>query len=336
MRVPDEVLESFSKTKDIKRELDKVIVGQEEAKNLIMVCLFAGGHPLLESAPGLAKSLMAEALSKILKIDFKRIQMTPDLMPQDITGYELPVWGTPDYVTRKGPIFAGLVLGDETNRAPEKTQASLMEPMQENKVTIGLETYILPAVFTFIGTRNPIETGGTFALAEAILDRFLVNIVLDYPSLEEEKKITVSTEDLAKLNLQYVCGPEEIITTRDYLRTANLIPYGHPIIDYLARLMQASRPSQTSLYLTANETEYYRSKVRLSLASPRATKAYTRASWVYSFGILGEKLILPEHVQALAKSLLRHRLLLQSEAEFDGLTPDSMINWLVDRIPVYV
>ncbi len=335
MRVPERLLESFSKMKDIKKEVTKVIVGQEEAINHILVCLFAGGHILLESAPGLAKTLMAETLTQTLETEFKRIQLTPDLTPQDVTGYELPIWGTPDYVTRRGPIFCDINLSDEFNRAPEKTQAAYMEPMQEKKVTIGLETFALPKIFTLIGTRNPIETGGTFAIAEAILDRFMINAVLDYPSLDEEGKIIVGSEDLSNMNIQRVCGPEDILTVREYLLSRNLIENSHPIVNYITRLIQASRPSQVSNYLIANEAEYYKSKVRLSLASPRAGKAYIRAAWVYAFGILEEKMILPEHIQALAKSLLRHRLILQSEVEFDGLTPDDMINWLVDRIPVY-
>ncbi len=335
MRVPERLLESFSKMKDIKKEVTKVIVGQEEAINHILVCLFAGGHILLESAPGLAKTLMAETLARAIQVDFKRIQLTPDLTPQDVTGYELPVWGTPDYVTRKGPIFCDINISDEINRAPEKTQAGYVQPMQERTVTIGLETFALPKIFTLIGTKNPIETSGTFAIAEAILDRFMINAVLDYPPLDEERKIIVSNEDLSKANIQRVCGPEDILAVREYLLNPNLIKDDNPIVDYITRLIQASRPSQVSNYLTANEAEYYKSKVRLSLASPRAGKAYMRAAWVYAFGILGEKMILPEHIQALAKSLLRHRLLLQSEVEFDGLTPDDMISWLVDRIPVY-
>ncbi|MDP1629704.1 MAG: AAA family ATPase [bacterium] len=333
--IPENFFALFAKMKEIKREMAKVIIGQEEAINHILICLYAGGHLLLESAPGLGKSLMAVTLSKILKVDFKRIQLTPDLMPQDVTGYELPVWGTPDYVTRKGPIFCDINLSDEFNRAPEKTQAGYMEPMQERKVTIGLETYALPKIFTLIGTRNPIETGGTFPIAEAILDRFLVNAILHYASRSEERRIAVGTEDLSKIDLQYVCGPEDILPIRDYLLTPNFIDDNHPIVDYIVRLVQASRPEQSALYLTPGDAEYYKNNVSLSLASHRTSKAFLRAVWVYSFGILGEKMILPEHVKALAKSLLRHRLILQAGAEFDGVTVDGIIDWLLERVSVY-
>lgn len=333
MKIMEKFEKAFAAIKAIRKEMTKIIIGQSEAINSMLICLFGRGHILLESAPGLAKTLMADILSRTLQADFKRVQLTPDLMPQDVTGYELPVWGTPDYVTRKGPIFCDINLSDEINRAPEKTQAAYVQPMQEGTVTIGLETYALPKIFTLIGTRNPIETAGTYAIAEAILDRFMMNAIIGYPDLADEKKIIVGTEDLSKI--QRVCGPEEILTIRNYLLSQDLIESNHPIIDYLARLIQATRPDQTSLYLSNNDAEYYKSMVRLSLASPRAGKAYLRALWVYSFGILEEKRILPEHLQSLAKNILRHRLLLQSKAEFDGITPDDMIQWLINRIPVY-
>ncbi len=333
--VSENFLDLFAKIREIKREMAKVIIGQEEAINHILICLFAGGHLLLESMPGLAKSMMVETLAKILDVPYKRIQLTPDLTPQDITGYSMPIWGTADFTTRKGPIFSGLILADEFNRASEKTQSAFMEPMQEKQVTIEGATYKLEDIFTLIGTKNPIETGGTFAIAEAVLDRFMTNVILPYPTLEEEREITVSTEVLAKTDLKKVCESEDILPIRDYLRNKEFLPCDHPIVDYIDRLVKASRPSECGLFLSKNDSEEYKSMVKWSLASPRSDKAYLRAVFVYSFGILGEKMILPEHVKALAKSFFRHRLILQFGAEHRGLTPDEVVDWLLDRVPIY-
>jgi MoxR-like ATPase len=261
------------------------------------------------------------------------------MTPQDVTGYEMPVWGTQEFATRKGPIFCGLNLSDEFNRASEKTQAAYMEPMQERKVSIGLETYELDKIFTLIGTRNPIETGGTFPVAEAILDRFTINAILHYPSLSEERKIAAGSENLSLADLRPVCGPEDILAIRDYLMSGKFIENDHPIVDYICRLIQASRPEQSQLFLTKSDDDCYKSWVKLSLASPRTAKAFVRAVWVYSFGILGQNLILPEHVKALAKSILRHRLFPQEGSQFDknndNVGPDEIINWLLERIPIY-
>ncbi|PJC69614.1 MAG: magnesium chelatase [Candidatus Tagabacteria bacterium CG_4_8_14_3_um_filter_41_8] len=327
--------EAHEAVKTIIKEMSKVIIGQTETIEHVLMCIFAGGHILLESAPGLAKTLMAETLSKVLRTDSKRIQLTPDLTPQDITGFEMPVFGTQLWVTRKGTIFTTICIADEINRAAEKTQAGFMEPMQERKVTIGLEDLPLDQLFTLIGTRNPIETGGTFAIAEAILDRFLVNAIIDYPSLADEKKIAVGTEDLSKIDIRAVCGKEDILPVRDFVLTPGYIEENHVMVDYIARIIDTSRPQHTHLHLSQKDTSYYRSMVSLSLASPRATKAYMRAVLVFSHIILGDKMILPEHVKTLAKSILRHRLILQSEAEYSGLTTDEIIEWLLNRVPIY-
>ena len=186
MEILEKFADAFAKIKDVKKEMAKVIVGQEEPVNYIVISLFSHGHLLLESAPGLAKSRMVEALARIINIPFKRIQLTPDMLPQDIIGYEMPVFGTQDFVTRKGPIFGGLVLLDELNRSPEKTQAAFMQAMQSRQVTIGDTTHNLNKIFTAIATENPIETGGTFQIAEAVLDRFMAKTIFSYPSLAEE------------------------------------------------------------------------------------------------------------------------------------------------------
>ena len=232
------------------------------------MCIFAGGHILLESAPGLAKTLMAETLSKVLRTDSKRIQLTPDLTPQDITGFEMPVFGTQLWVTRKGPIFTTICIADEINRA-------------------------------------------------------------------DEKKIAVGTEDLSKIDIRAVCGKEDILPVRDFVLTPGYIEENHVMVDYIARIIDTSRPQHTHLHLSQKDTSYYRSMVSLSLASTRATKAYMRAVLVFSHIILGDKMILPEHVKTLAKSILRHRLILQSEAEYSGLTTDEIIEWLLNRVPIY-
>lgn len=331
--------DSFAKMKEImkkiKREMTKVIIGQEEIINSLLICLFAGGHPLLKSVPGLAKSLMVEALGRTLDVPFQRIQLTPDLLPSDITGGEFPIFGTTNFFTRKGPIFSVIVLGDEINRTPPKTQSALMQAMQEKKVTIGDKTYDLDTLFTFIGTLNPIESEGTYSIAEAVLDRFMANVILPYPSLSEDKEISVGSEILEKAGLKKVCGSEDILPIREYLLTKDFLKKDHPIVDYVSRLIQASRPEQVDLYLNSADAKYYKSKVELGISS-RAPKTFLRALWVYSFGILGQDAILPEHVKDLAKTILRHRLILRYKAMFEGLTADQLIDWLLERIPIYV
>ncbi len=334
-KIPKNFSECFSKIKEIKSEMAKVIIGQEEAINHLLICLFAGGHPLLKSVPGLAKSLMVETLGMTLDVPFQRIQLTPDLLPQDITGYELPIFGTQNFFTRKGPIFSVVVLGDELNRTPPKTQSALMQAMQEKKITIGDKTYDLDTLFTFIGTLNPIESEGTGSIAEAVLDRFMANVVLPYPSLSEDKKISIGSEILEKSGLRKVCGSEDILPIREYLLTKDFLKEDHPIVDYVNRLAQASRPEQVDLYLSKADAKYYKSKVEWGISS-RTPKAFLRALWVYSFGILGQDAILPEHVKDLAKTILRHRLILRDGALFEGLTPDQLIDWLLERIPIYV
>lgn len=331
----DYFADAFSKIKEIKNELSRVIIGREEAIDHILICLFSGGHLLFESAPGLAKSMMVEGLSKIVDIKHTRIQLTTDIMPQDITGYEMPIWGKEDFTTKKGPIFAGLVLADEFNRAPEKTQSGFVEAMQERQVSIGGQTYKLEEIFTLIATKNPIETGGTFQVAEAVLDRFVFNSFLTYPSPENEKKIAVSTEDFSKLNLRKVCSPEDVLPVRDFLKQPGFISSEHIMIDYIVRLAQASRPEQCRAYLSQSDAEYFVESVKFGLCSPRSTKAFVRAVCVYSFGILGEKMILPEHIKVLAPGFFRHRLILNEGAQYGGLTPDQMVEWLTDRVPIY-
>jgi MoxR-like ATPase len=326
--------DSFAKIKEIKREMAKVIIGQEEAVNHLLICLFAGGHPLLKSVPGLAKSLMSDTLGYVIDVPFKRIQLTPDLLPSDIDGGEFPIFGTQEFFTRKGPIFSVIVLGDEINRTPPKTQSALMQAMQERKVTIGETTYDLDLLFTFIGTLNPIESEGTYSIAEAVLDRFMANVVLIYPSLSEEKRISVGTEDLSRVGLRKVCGSEDILPIRDYLLTADFINENHPVVDYVCRLIQTSRPECADYCLRNADAKYYKNYVELGISS-RAPKTFLRALWVYSFGILGESMILPEHVKELAKSILRHRLILRDKATFEGLTSDHFIDWLLERVPVY-
>lgn len=327
--------DSFAKIEEIKREMAKVIIGQEEAINHLLICFFAGGHPLLKSVPGLAKSLMVETMGKVIDVPFQRIQLTPDLLPSDITGSELPIFGTQDFFTRKGPIFSVLVLGDEINRTTPKTQSALMQAMQEKRISIGEKTYDLDTLFTFVGTLNPIESEGTFPIAEAVLDRFMANIVLPYPSLSEDKEISVSSEVLEKAKLKKICKSEDILPVREYLLTRNFLDKDNPIVDYVSRLIQASRPEQCELYLAKKDAQYYKSQVELGISS-RATKAFLRALWVYSLGIVKENKIFPEFVKDLAKPILRHRLILRSDPMFAGTTADHLIDWLLERVPIYI
>jgi MoxR-like ATPase len=301
-------------------EIAKVIVGQEEVIEQLLVTLFAGGHVLIEGIPGTAKTLLVRVAAQLFDCQFKRIQFTPDLMPADIIGTNIFDPQQQAFQFRAGPIFSQFLLGDEINRAPAKTQSALLEAMQERQVTVDGVTYRLPPVFTVFATQNPIEQEGTYPLPEAQLDRFMMKVNVSYPDAREEVEILrvhqrgIRVEDLGRFELRRIGGETELLTAQEEIRARTI---REEVLTYIASLVRATR-------------ENLRVEVG---ASPRAglmvlTAAKARAA------LQGRGHVLPDDVKAVAKPVLRHRLLLKPGAEVDGFTPDNVLDEVLARMEV--
>ncbi len=307
----------------IRREISKVIVGQEPIVEQLMISLLARGHCLLVGVPGLAKTLLIRTLSEVLDLTFNRIQFTPDLMPSDITGTEVieENRSTGQKVFRfvKGPIFANIVLADEINRTPPKTQAALLESMQEHHVTAAGESYTLPAPFFVLATQNPIEQEGTYPLPEAQLDRFMFNLWLDYPTMAEEVQIVKQTTAGAPPALRKVLGAGEIMAAQELVRR---VPVADNVIEYAVRLVGNTRPSQEGSPKFVKELIGYG-------AGPRASQylilgAKTRAI------LHGRFTPSVEDVRAVALPVLRHRIVTNFNAEADNITTQQIVGRLLE------
>ena len=304
----------------INRERRKVIVGQDEVFDLLVVALLAGGHVLLEGVPGIAKTLMAKTLATTLQAEFRRVQFTPDLMPADIIGtnvFDLP---TGKFNLRRGPIFTSILLGDEINRAPAKTQSALLEAMEERQVTIDGVSYPLPAPFMVLATQNPIEYEGTYPLPEAQLDRFLFKVLVHYPDLQAETEILrhyqrgFDPRQLEAAGVAPVATPADLAAAWTELEAVRA---DDALLDYIARLAEASR----------------RSPDLLLGGSPRASIALLQAGRAYA-AIQGRAYLVPDDIKALAAPVYRHRIILKPEAEIEGLTADRAIERILARVPV--
>ncbi len=301
----------------LRTEMAKVVVGQADTIDLLLIALFAGGHMLLEGPPGVAKTLLAQTFARCLGLDFGRIQFTPDLMPGDILGVNLFNFQTGTFMVTRGPIFCELLLADEINRTPPKTQAALLEAMQERRITLDGKAHALGEHFMVVATENPIEQQGTYPLPEAQLDRFLFKHVLSYPSETEEHNIVASTGASVRMPDPAALGVE-IILPRETLGAAIAAVSGatltSPIVDYVVRLVRATRTSAAIAHG----------------ASPRAgamlaTAARARAA------LDGRDYVIPDDVKALALPTLRHRVLLSPAAEIDGQRIEDVIEGLVSR-----
>lgn len=308
---------------DLKQEIAKVIVGQEDLVNKILVALIADGHILIEGVPGLAKTLTVKTLAEIINGTFQRIQFTPDLLPADVTGTLIfnPKEGS--FSVRKGPVFANLVLADEINRSPAKVQSALLEAMQERQVTIGDETYKLPAPFMVLATENPVEQEGTYPLPEAQVDRFMLKINIDYPSKLEEKQIL---ERMSATNTPKVTGKvmlEQILKAR---QVADSIYVDEKVKDYILNLVFATRYPKD--YKLDNLAPYI-----LYGASPRASIFLTKAAKAYAF-LAGRGYVTPEDVKEIGPDVLRHRILLTYEAEAENVTTEEIIEKLFNTVEV--
>ncbi len=309
----------------IREEVGKVIVGQKDILDQLLICLFSRGHCVLIGVPGLAKTLMIRTVSKTLNLSFSRIQFTPDLMPGDITGTEVieddRETGHKAFKFVKGPIFANIILADEINRTPPKTQAALLEGMQEFHVTTAGKTYPLDPPFFVLATQNPIEQEGTYPLPEAQLDRFMFNLWLDYPSLEEEKDIVSQTTTYREADIEPVLNAEQIIELQDLVRE---VPVPDGVLSSAVELVTKSRPQSDN---APNFIKKYMSWG----AGPRASQYLILGGKARAL-MHGRYNVTEEDIKVLAKPVLRHRIVNNYAAEADGLSPDKLIEMLLDQM----
>jgi len=307
-----------NKVEEIRDEVEKFIIGQYEMVDLLLIGIFTGGHILLEGVPGVAKTLTARVISKTLSSEFSRIQFTPDLMPSDIIGTSIFNMKTSEFSFRKGPIFTNVALIDEINRSPAKTQAALFEVMEEKQITYDGETYKMEFPFIVIATQNPVEQEGTYRLPEAQLDRFLFKINLNYPTLEEEKKILdryrnqVASPDLE--SIKAVLSAKEI---RDIQSTLEKIRIEEQLLSYIAQITHETR-NHGKLYLGASP--------RASLSMMKAAKAIA--------AMRSRDFVVPDDIQYVAYHVLNHRIILTPEAEMEGMTPQHIIQEIIQKIEV--
>jgi MoxR-like ATPase len=301
---------------DLTSEIAKVIVGQKEVVKAVVISLFSNGHSLLVGVPGLAKTLLVSTIAEVLDLDFKRIQFTPDLMPSDITGSEI-LDEDRHFRFNQGPLFSNIVLADEINRTPPKTQAALLEAMQEKSVTVSGVRHILPKPFFVLATQNPIEQEGTYPLPEAQLDRFMFNIPLDYPSYEEEIDVVKGTTTITNYNLKHIVSSQQIM---DYQQLVRKIPIADNVLEYAVSLATKTRPQ------TARATDMINNYISWG-AGPRASQYLVIGAKCHA-AIHGKYSPDIEDVQAIAKYVLRHRIVRNYKAEAEGITEENVIESL--------
>jgi MoxR-like ATPase len=304
----------------VRSEASKAVVGQEEAFTQILIALFSGGHVLLEGVPGTAKTLMAKTLAALTGVEFKRVQFTPDLMPSDVIGTQVFEMGTGQFRLRKGPVFTNILLGDEINRAPAKTQSALLEAMEERQVTIEGERLPLPEPFFVMATQNPVEYEGTYPLPEAQLDRFLFKVIVDYAPQEVEIEVLrryhtgFDAHRLETVGLHPVMSPEILAQCRAEIRQVQV---DDGVLKYVTDIAQASRKS-LDLILGGSP----RASISLLLAAKTWAAMQNRAY------------VTPDDVKFLARPVYRHRIILKPEAEIEGLTPDTAMARILARVEV--
>jgi MoxR-like ATPase len=304
------------------------IVGQEEVVEQLLICLFARGHCILEGVPGLAKTLLVRTLARCLSLEFNRIQFTPDLMPSDITGtdvmYEDRNTGHREFQFLKGPLFANVVLADEINRTPPKTQAALLEAMQERQVSAGGKRHGLPDPFFVLATQNPIEQEGTYPLPEAQLDRFLLKIFVGYPDEESERKIYRMTTGGPGADPTAVLGGEEMLRLQDIVRR---VPVSDFCVDYVGRLVRATRPADPAAPPFVKEWIHWG-------VGPRGGQSLIMASRAKA-ALDGRPEVDVDDLKSMATAVLRHRMVLNYNAESQGQTAETVIAKLIETIPVH-
>ena len=306
------------KTNELIDNISKVIVGKEETIELLLTCMLAGGHVLLEDIPGTGKTKLARSIAASCKADFKRIQFTPDLLPSDVTGLNVYDAKQNEFVLKKGPVFTSILLADEINRATPRTQAGLLECMEERQVTIDGETYALKEPFFVIATQNPIENAGTFPLPEAQMDRFMMKIVVGYPRMEDEMQML--REYSAGHSLHEVKGLLAVLSVKDLLEMRKLLPevvVDESLMQYICNITAATR---TSPYTWMG-------------ASPRASIALLQSAKAHAL-LQGRDFVTPDDVRFLAPHVLAHRITLTAEAELNGLTVNQLVAQILDSVAV--
>ena len=322
----EDVLQDFAqRRRTMQEELGKVIVGQAEVIEQLFAAIFTRGHCLLLGVPGLAKTLMVSTLARVLAVQFKRIQFTPDLMPSDIIGtnvLEEDERGRRNFRFVEGPIFSNIVLADEINRTPPKTQAALLQAMQEREVSVGHTTYPLPEPFFTIATQNPIEQEGTYPLPEAQLDRFMFNIKVEYPSAQEEEKILATTTRNEKVEVSKVLSGKEILNLQNLVGRVAVSPY---IVEYAARLVRATRPKDASAPPFVRELVDWGAGPRAGQFLIQGGKALAAMDGRFSVSL--------EDVQKVAVPVLRHRISTNFQAQAEGVSNDDLVLRLVRETP---
>lgn len=313
-----DLAEFSEKVSQIKREISRVVVGQHEAIDLLLTAILADGHVLIEGVPGVAKTLLARLMSRLIDARFSRIQFTPDLMPSDVLGTTVFNMKSSEFEFHKGPVFSDLVLVDEINRSPAKTQAALFEVMEERQVTIDGSTHRMGSIYTIIATQNPVEQEGTYRLPEAQLDRFLFKIRMGYPSVDEEVDILKRHQDNVKLTkleeIKPVLSIDELLKMREKLQSVYV---EESLLRYIATIIQQTRTSK-AVYLGA---------------SPRAAVAMLNASKASAL-LNGRDFVTPEDIKFVTPSILQHRLILTAEAEMEGYTALKVVQKLIDKVEV--
>lgn len=306
------------KIEKLRHEIAQVIVGQEQAVDLVLTCILTNGHVLIEGVPGVAKTLLARLIARLVDAQFSRVQFTPDLMPSDVLGTNIFNVKTQEFEFHQGPIFSDIVLVDEINRAPAKTQAALFEVMEERQVSMDGVTYPMGELYTILATQNPVEQEGTYRLPEAQLDRFLMKVTMGYPSADDELEILKRHEqrtDLVKLSdVNPVLTKEEVLQLRSYM---NDVVIDESLLRYITQIVQQTRSSR-AVYLGA---------------SPRASVAMLQASKAYAL-LQGRDFVTPEDIKAVTPSILQHRLVLTAEAEMEGYTAYKVAMKLIDKVEV--
>ena len=303
--------------------MDQVIVGQKHLVDSLLISLLSDGHILLEGVPGLAKTLAIKTLAQLIDSDYSRIQFTPDLLPADVIGTMIYSQKDEKFQVKKGPVFANFVLADEINRAPAKVQSALLEAMQEHQVTIGSETFQLPNPFLVMATQNPIEQEGTYPLPEAQVDRLMLKVVIDYPTLEEEKLIIRENLQGALPTVRPVCSAQEIIDARQVVRQVYI---DEKIEQYIADIVFATRYAE----------RYGLAELKDMISfggSPRASINLAKAARAYAF-IKRRGYVVPEDVRAVAHDVLRHRIGLSYEAEASNVTSDEIVSKIINKVEV--
>ena len=308
----------------VRNEIGKVIVGQEAVIDRLLIGILANGHVLIEGVPGLAKTLIISSLAAVFDAQFSRIQFTPDLLPADITGTLIYNQKTGEFSAKKGPIFANFILADEINRAPSKVQSALLEAMQERQVTLGDKTEALPSPFFVMATQNPIEQEGTYPLPEAQVDRFMMKLMIKYPTFDDERVILERMVEEKPMVLNKVLSPQDIVQMREVI---NLVHMEEKLKDYILHLVQATRHPERYPRLSN-----LKGLIEFG-ASPRASIYLARASKVHAY-LSGRAYVIPDDIKAIGRDVLRHRIILSYEAEAEELNSETIINRILDEIEV--